>query len=65
MRGVVAGAHLDGTARGRNIGFNPNTPEKCDGMRTEPAPSLPSAQARFLIPAAAVAPAPADEAPVL
>src|SRR6185437_15537666 len=44
-------------------GFSPNTPQKCDGIRIDPAPSLPWCSGPN--PAAAAAPAPADDAPAL
>src|SRR5690242_18947716 len=43
------------------LGFRPNTPQKCAGMRIEPAPSLPWCSGPN--PAATAAPAPADDAP--
>src|ERR1700727_1238232 len=45
------------------LGLRPKTPQKCAGMRIEPAPSLPWCSGPK--PAADAAPAPADDAPAL
>ena len=41
------------------LGFSPNTPHKCAGMRTEPAMSVPSS--KLVSPAATAAAAPPDD----
>ena len=44
-----------------HVGFSPNTPQKCDGMRIEPAPSEPWCSGPK--PAAAAAAAPLEDPP--
>ena len=43
------------------LGFSPNTPQKCAGMRTESAISVPSS--KLVSPAATAAAAPPDDPP--
>jgi hypothetical protein len=43
------------------LGFSPNTSQKCDGMRTEPAMSVPSS--KLVRPVATAVAAPPDDPP--
>ena len=45
------------------LGFSPNTPQQCDGMRTDPPMSVPSS--KLVKPAATAAAEPPDEPPVV
>ena len=57
----VAAAGNTGTRP--NCALMPNRPQNEDGMRIEPPPSVPSANG--VMPAATLAPAPAEEPPVV
>src|SRR2546430_17619264 len=45
------------------LGFSPNTPQQCDGMRTEPPMSVPTS--KLVNPAATAAAAPPDDPPTV